>query len=115
MLEAVAQHMEQARHVAGIVEGVAELFNGVDLVGIRKPRPLLGLCPLDKVNQRIDEQPELWIICIFTFDISARRREQSRFDIGFKAFFVDFVNGHVLLPPNVMSFYRILLGLSLWI
>ena len=95
VLEAVAEHMEQARHVAGIVERVAELFDGVDLVGIRKPRPLLGLCLLDKVNQGIDEQPELWIVGIFAFDITAVRREQSRFNISFKAFFVGFVNWHL--------------------
>ena len=54
MLEAVAQHMEQTCHIAGVVERVAELFNGVDFVGVRKPRPLLGLSSLDKVDQRID-------------------------------------------------------------
>ena len=54
VLEAVAKHMEQAGHIAGVVEGIAKFFYGVDLVGICKPRPLLGLSPLDKVDQRID-------------------------------------------------------------
>ena len=98
VLKTVAEHVEQTCHVTGVIERVAELFDGVDLVGVCKSRPFLGLGLLDKVNQRIDKQPELGIVCIFAFDISARRRAQSRFNIGFKAFFVGFVNGHGRAP-----------------
>ena len=98
MLEAVAQNMEETVHIAGIVERIAELLNGIDLVGIRKPHPLLRLRPLNKVDQRIDKQPGLGVIYILALDISARRREQSRFNIGLKAFFVSFINGHGRAP-----------------
>ena len=96
VLEAVAQNMEETVHIACVVEGIAEFFNGIDLVGIRKPHPLLRLRSLDKVDQRIDKQSGLGVINIFAFDITARRREQSRFNIGLKAFFVGFINGHLI-------------------
>ena len=98
VLEAVAQNMEETVHIAGIVERIAEFFNGIDLVGIRKPHPFLGLRSLDKVDQRINKQPGLGVIYILALDISARRREQSRLNIGLKAFFVSFVNGHGRAP-----------------
>ena len=50
VLEPVAQHMDQAVHVTGIVEGRTELPHGIDLVGVGKPRPLFGLGLLDEVQ-----------------------------------------------------------------
>ncbi len=70
MLEAMPQHGNQAVHVTGIIEGIAELPHGVNLVGILEPGPLLWLSLLDEVNQGVDVEAQLRVIGIGTLLVS---------------------------------------------
>ena len=101
MLEAVAQHGDKPVHVAGVVERSAELPDCIDLVGVLKPRPFFRLGSLDEADQGIDIQPQLRVISICAFDITTRRGQERCFDIRFKAFFIGFIDCHIL-PPNAI-------------
>ena len=80
-LESMPKHRDKAAHVAGVVERHTELPHGINLIGILKPRPLLGLGLLNEGNQRIYIQSQIRVVCICAFDITASRRQEGRFDI----------------------------------
>lgn len=66
VLEAVAQHVEHAVHVAGVVEGQAELPFRVHRVHIHKALPGPGLAVLNEADQGVLVQPQLRVVAVLT-------------------------------------------------
>lgn len=100
MLEAVAQNVQQAAHITGVVESNAELPYGVDLVGVLEPGPLLGLGLLHEANEGVREQPQGGVVNIAVPGVAAGGRQEEVRDVGFKAFFISGVDAHVISSPS---------------
>ena len=96
MFEAVAQHRHQAVHVDGVVQRQHELAHGVDRIRALEPRPGLGLGAPHEVDQGVHIQPRLRVVSVRALLIPARRGEEGRLDVGFKALFG---GNHFMLPP----------------
>ena len=94
MLEAVPQHRHKPVHVAGVVEGRAELPHRVDPVGVLEPRPCLRLGLPDEINQSIDKQPRFRVVNVRALRVAARRGQKRRLDVGLKPLFIRRVNSH---------------------
>ena len=94
VLEAVTQHVEQAFHVAGVVEGDEELPLRIDGVHVGEALPLPRLGGLDEAQQRIREQPQLRVIGIRALRIASLGGEEERLDVALKALFGCICYGH---------------------
>lgn len=95
VLEAVAQHVEHAVHVAGVVEGQTELPLRVYGVHIHKALPGPGLAVLNEADQGVLVQPQLRVVAVLTMGKPAFRRQEEGFNIAFKAFFCGIKRGHL--------------------
>ena len=87
VLEAVAQHIQHAHHIAGIVERDAELALRVDGIHADKALPSLGLGGLHKVNQGGRVQAQFRVVGILTLSIAPCCGQEECFNIAFKALF----------------------------
>ena len=85
--EAVTQHRKKPVHIAGVVEGEAELPLRVVFVHRLEPRPLLRLGTPDEIDKSVRVQCEGRVVDVRPLRVPARGREQRGLYVGFKAFF----------------------------
>ena len=94
VLEAVAQHIQHAHHIAGIVERDAELALRVDGIHADKALPGLGLGGLHKADQGGGVQAQLRVEGIVAMGVAARGRQEEGLNIALKALFGRIGYGH---------------------
>jgi len=87
MLEAMAQHTDEAIRIAGIIESKAELFDRIALAHAFKARPFARLGGLDEADERIGVKAYRGIVHIGGMGIAALRGEQEGFYVLFEMFF----------------------------
>lgn len=71
VFESMFEHRYEAVGIAGVVECVAELADGIVAVLILESGPLLRLCLLDEIDQGADIQPQQGVIIIISLGVSA--------------------------------------------
>lgn len=87
VFEPVAQDMQNAVHVTGVLEREAKPLFRLRGVHIAKALPGFRLAVLDKAQQRSREQTQLRVIGVGALLVAAGRGEEKGFNIAFKALF----------------------------
>ncbi len=113
VLEAVAQDVQHAVHIACVIERETEFLFGIGRVHVPEALPRLRLGPLNEVDQRPGVERKLRIVRVRRLRIPARGGDEERLDVALKALFSSVKNSHSSVPRRLIEFFTISM-LTFW-